>query len=814
MPFGYCGQMGDFRYAVRTLRRSRGFVVTAVLTLAVGIAANTTVVTLLSALAFRTIPAPDADRLVRIYPLALDGSRENLFAPGDYEALRSHGSTLTELVGYIPETATARSTHDGSDPREVLVYLVSGNYFSTLGAGAALGRTLSLEDDLPSAAPLAVISHRFWQHLGGAADVLGSVVMLNGLAFTIGGVAPATFVGTEPLVPDMWVPLKVASVLMRTPDRADSRSGRPVLVIGRLQPDASHQAVEAQLSPLIRELTNPRSPDARRSGVTVLRATFFPIDRDPLAVATLLMVGTGLLLAATWANVTNLFLTRAVGRQREIAVRLSLGAGRLRIARQFLAESLCITVAAGAAGLLISSWVLSLLYTLAVPWMPFEWGTVLLDLSPDGAVFTYTMLIGMVTTVVIGLVPAVRADQVSLTASLHGAPGTASRRLLTPRARMVMTTAQVAISLALAIVAGLLSRAAIHADALELGFNPHGVMTTEYDLARHGYAPARAAAFTRQLREDTSRVPGVTSVALASHVPLTGGLRTTEVWAQDRPERSTRSPTRYVYVSPHYFATLQIPLARGRDVRDGAAREAVISDIVAERLWPDSDPLGARIRTALSEHEYVVVGVARDTRARSLWRDKEAAVYLSAAADDEISQTHLVVASGGRLEQTAAHLRQASRALEPELAVRVTPLESAVALWLLPSRAAAVVSAVLAGVALLIASLGLFGVLSHLLAQQTREFAIRRALGADARVLVRFSLAQAGRLVVPGLGAGMLVGYVLARLIATFLYDLGPADPIAYAVATAVAACAALCACLVPARRAARVDPMVVLRRE
>jgi predicted permease len=482
--------------------------------------------------------------------------------------------------------STARAA--GEPARELLAYFVTGNYFSTLGASAAQGRLLTARDDRPGAAPVAVISDRLWQRLGRASDATGTTLTINGQLFTVVGVAAASFVGTEPMVADVWIPRAVATVPSVPSGTGPGPDERPVLLLARLDSRVPATVVEARFSAMLRNATRNTPADRRRGGLTVARATFFPIERDPLAVGMLVLLATGLLLAATAANVSNLVLARGVARRREMAVRLAMGAGRIRLGRQLLIEVLCLTVTAGAVALLLSSWTLSALYAAALPHVPFAWGTVLLDLSPDWRVIAYAFAICLVVTLGVGLAPVLHANRISIAPTLHGAPATLGRRWGGWQARSVLVTTQVAISLALAIVAGLLARAAERAEAVEIGFDPRGVLTTNYDLGRHAYTAARAAAFNRDALERAAGLSGVTSAALASHVPLTGGLRTASIWSPERGPSHARPYTRYVFVSNGYFRTLRIPLIAGRDVSRGAAgaREAVVSEVVARDLWP------------------------------------------------------------------------------------------------------------------------------------------------------------------------------------------------------------------------------------
>jgi predicted permease len=561
-----------------------------------------------------------------------------------------------------------------------------------------------------------------------------------------------------------------------------------------------------------------RAPAQRADRATLRPATFFPIDRDPAGVAAVLLVATVLLLAAACANVANLLLARALSRHREIAVRLALGASLSRLLRETLAETLVMTVLAGGVALLLSSWTLSFLYALALPMLPFHWGTVIFDLSPDWRIFTATFLLSGLAAILVGLAPALQARRVELTDALRGSVSMFGARIAPPRARRLLVNAQVGISVALIVISGLLAHAALRAEQLDLGFTPDGVVLTQYDLSRHQYPPARAAAFTRALLERARELPGVISASVASHVALTGGNRGTIVWSPDDARERRETPTRYVIAGSGYFTTLGIRLTRGRDFsradRPPAAPEAIVSEVLATRLFPGVEPVGRRIHAGIADRDYTIVGVVRDTRSNSLWRDKEAAVYFAPHDDEELARTHVVIKSVGGIERTVRELRRAARGLEPEAVFGVELLEDAVALWILPSKAAAAISACIGGLALLIAAFGAYGVMRHVLAQQTHEMAVRHALGADSARLIRFGLRQGVPLVGPGMVLGVIAGYVGARSIGAFLFGTGAGDPLVYLAAIALVALTSLLACYLPARRMAAVDPMTVLRVE
>jgi predicted permease len=604
-----------FRESLRSLRHSPAFAATAIAMLAVGIAVNTITVTLLNNLAFRLIPAADADRLVRIYPLDEQGRRLTLVSHPDYRELRGRSSTLSDLAAYMPTTVTVRTAvipgkppTELVEPREMFAYAVSANYFSVLGVQAARGRLfLAAEDRTPDTDAVAIIGHRLWERLGASDAAMTTPLIVNGRAFSIIGVLPKTFVGTEPLAVDLWVPTAMQARVIPDrgpPSRADERW---LILLGRLRPGATRTTAERELSPLLHHLTRSRAPAERANGVTVRRATFFPIDRDPAGVAVVWVLATVLLLVAACANVVNLVLARAVTRRREIAVRLALGASLGTLVRQSLAESAWLAALAGALALALSSWTLSAIYQLALPRLPFEWSAIIFDVDPDWTVFLATSALCGLAAALVGLAPALQARRVDVTDALRGSRSIAGRRMTLSRARGLLVTAQVAISVALIIAAGLLASAADRAEALDLGFSTDGVLLTSYDLKRHQYPDARVAAFNRVLIERARQIPGVVSASLGSHVALTGGMRLTRIWSPEAGGADSGISARYVFAAGSYFDTLGIHLARGRDFPEGdramGVAEAVVSEILAERLWPGRHPIGRHITTDLSNRE-------------------------------------------------------------------------------------------------------------------------------------------------------------------------------------------------------------------
>jgi putative ABC transport system permease protein len=515
----------------------------------------------------------------------------------DYRELRERGKLLSELAAYVPTTVTARSataTGDLAQPRDMLAYVVSANYFSLLGAHPLRGRTIRPEEDqVADTDAVAVISYRVWQRLGGTDDALNASLIVNGRPFSIIGVMAADFVGTEPLVPDLWVPVSMQARVIPGSDLLHTAEEPWLLLLGRVRPGSTWAAAEQQVSAVLRDAARTRPAESQPSGMSLRRPSFFTVDRHPAEIAALMLIATVLLLVVASANVANLMLARALSRQREMAVRLALGASLPRLVRLLFAEGAWVAGLAGGLALLLSSWALSILYSVAVPLSPFELGTVLFDLSPDWRVFAATSVLCGLVAVLVGLMPALQARRIQVIEALHGAVSMFGARVSQSRVRAILVNAQVAISVALIISAGLLSRAALRAEGLNAGFSPRNVLTTNYDLRRYQYPPARSAAFVRTMVERARSLPGVVSATAGSHVALTRGLRITTVWTPEKGKESTER-TRYVLVGADYFKTLSIPLVRGRDVimRDGipGRPEAVVSEVLAHQLWPKADP--------------------------------------------------------------------------------------------------------------------------------------------------------------------------------------------------------------------------------
>ena len=802
----------DLRYACRTLLRAPSFTVAAVLTLAIGIAVNTIVFTLLNSLALRAMPVRDADRVVRVFPLDARGERQNLVSYADYLEYRGAASGLEGLAAYIPVEITAAPA--GGEAEDVIAYAVSANYLPLFGVEPALGRAFEAAEESPASAPVAIISQSLWRRrFASDPSALGAAIVLNSRRFTIVGVGPERFAGTEPIAPDIWVPLGMQSVVSPGADLLTDRDARWLLLAGRIDRGRSRETVASALTVAARRLAAASPSASRAVGVVVVPGTFFTIDPGLRPIILLVMGIVGLVLAIACANVANLVLARTSSRQRELAVRLAIGASRWRVVRQLVTETTLVGLIGGVAGLLLSVWTLRFLYPVAVSLLPFRWGTVVLDLTPDLRVFAYTFGVALIAGIALGLVPAVQGATPHISAALHDDGAMVRSRFSRTRLRHALVVIQIAVCLMLLVGAGLLARGLQRARALDLGFQTDGVVFTEYDLRRHAYTDAGAAEFNRSMAVFAAGLPGVHSVALTSHVPLTGGLTHATVWLEGHDSRVTCLTTTS---SPAYFDVLRVPVVAGRNFTSEEAAQGapivIISEGLAARFWPGASAVGRTMRAAGFPAPLTVVGVVRDTSSASLWRDKEMSLYVPLKPAPDQRAIHLLVRASRDTRAVVPALRERARALDARVRFEASPLESVLQLWILPSRVAATAAAALGGVALLLASVGIYAVLAFAVAQRRREIGVRMALGATARDVTRLVLRDGVRLIALGLAIGQAGALAVGRVLRQFVFDIGAFDPLTFILVPGLLCLVALAACYVPARHATRIAPLTALR--
>jgi putative ABC transport system permease protein len=823
----------DLRYACRLLRRQPAFTLTAIVALSVGIATNTSVFTLLNAVALRPMPVPNAGEMVRLRPVSQASVRGNIFSYEEYRAFREQNGSLAGLIAYSLRIGVLGDVADRAEsvrfvPTEAVICLTSDNYFAELRIQPVIGRAFSDTEHVAGHADAVILSDHVWRRRFGAdRQIIGRSVSVNGHWFTVVGVAPPDFTGTEVVAVDAWVPAPALAVLEpQTPSLYDRREVTALLV-ARLHPDVSRAQLEAALSVTTQALLTTHPDPTRPAAVAVMPGTFFTLTADMVALVWLVLAAVALVLIVACANVANLMLARITARQHEIATRLALGARRARLVQQFMVETAVISSIAGIVGLLLAWWSLSLLYPFCVGLIPFAWARVVLHVQPDVRVFAYTFALAVLASAAVGCVPALQATREGRTRGVlaSGDPSSRSRR----RLRGALVVVQFAVCLVLLVCAGLLLSALQRAQTLDLGFETSHVLFVESNLMTQGYDAARATAFSQALATGIRHMPGVVDVSFALTVPLVGGQRAVSITLPGRqPSRELESLTvRYNRVSPEYFNTLQIPIVRGRGFTaaesEGNAAVVVISETFARTLWRDDNPLGRTLMVGSPAESRdrrpfipaaVVIGVARDARASSLFESQLSYLYLPARPQDAAEHLYLLVRTEKDVATVAPLVAANIRRFDGHLVSMVRPLDTMLAVFLLPSKVGATFGFVLGAIALLLAIVGIYGVMSYAVAERVREIGVRMALGARPSDVLGLIVRQGMALVIVGIVTGLLGATVVTRLLRRMLAGVHPLDPVTLATATTFLAVIALIACYIPARRATRIDPLLALRHE
>ena len=808
----------DLRYGVRMLCAHPGFAAVAVLTLALGIGANTAIFTLLDKLLIRTLPVAEPHRLVAFVKDA-SGDPAIVSYPA-YVNLRDQNTVLSGLAAFLQRPF---SVSDGTETERVTGEIVSGNYFDVLGVRPAVGRFfLPEEDRTPGVHAVAVIGHRLWRRRFGAdPGVIGRPITVNAQRYTIVGVVPSEFKGITPATwTDIYVPAMMAV-------QAFGSSGNPRILtnpnsgwlrlIGRLKPDVPRPQAQAALAVLAGgpEDTGAKKPgDGGRPKRALLlmdgsRGHTHGV-RDLVQPLTLMMGVVAFVLLIACANVANLLLARASTRGREIAVRHALGASRLRIVRQMLTESSILALLGGAAGLGVA-------YVLAGLLPRFEQPTNFvprtLDGALDGRTLAFTLIVSLLTGLAFSLAPALQASGHDLVSGLKKDPSGShggSRRL---SVRNLLVVTQVALSLVVLVGAGLFVKSLRALQAIEPGFESSNVVTASFDLDLNGYDKTRGRQFMSDVVARVSAVPGVAAVSFANIVAFSDAFWIAGATIDGyQPQPGERMAFDFNHISPNYFATLGTPLVSGREFTAQDAAEApkviMINEVMARRYWPGQDAVGKR--TSRGD----VVGVVRNTRERGLIAEPRPTIYVP-LQQSYVAQLTLHVRSATDPDSMVATVRREVQALDPTLPLfNVRTLAEQRDGSLHTERIAAALLALFGAIALILAAVGLYGVLSYSVTARTREMGIRLAQGAQPRDLLTLVVGQGMRLTVIGLGVGVGGAFALTRLISRLLFGVTPTDPVTFVVVPLILAGVALAACWIPARRATRMDPLVALRHD
>jgi macrolide transport system ATP-binding/permease protein len=817
----------DLRYGARMLRRSPGFTAVAVITLALGIGVNAGIFQIFNAVSLRPVELGGSQRLLTVYqyfhvnhpPMHRNiHNSENLFSYSEYKSYRDQNEVFSGLLAYDPFVEV---TLGGNQPQKLLGTLTSCNYFDVLGVRPALGRTLVDSDCAANGSgAVAILSDDVWKEtFAGNPQLVGKTVSLNRISLTVVGVAPAGFFGTEIVRSAFWVPLTMQPGVHANsgphPDMLVDDDLSWLKLIGRVRDDLPTSEVLANLS-VIAGRVDQHHP-AATSRLSVAAPTYFDQPAEHavvLGVGTAILCAVGLVLLIVCANVANLLLARGATRRREIAVRLATGASRGRLVRQLLTESLVLALAGGALGSMLAFWCFNALLKYVLERMPEGFPALNWKLTPDIRVLAYLLAITVVTAIVFGLAPALQATRMDVSTQLKDETNAwqgHARQL--NRLRRSLVGLQVAVSMVLLIVAGLLLRGLYRAQTLDPGFEMKNMQAVSFDLSPQNYTPERAAALERELIERISAVPGVASVAQATSLPLDNRHNSTTATV---PGGSGETDVEFDHVSPNFFATLSIPIVRGRGFTEAEAQTGAASMVVTEAdarlFWPGQDPIGKQLKLSMpGPPVYDIVGVARDAQVAHLGESDPIYVYLPAGPADQ-ARLRLLVRPVEGFTSSKKALGEAVASVDPNLAGDVRPFMDYLEFWRTPARFAAGLSGGLGTLALLLAATGVYGTVAFAVSQRTREIGIRMALGADGREVMRLILRQAMRPVLIGAVSGIVCCAAVSWGLKKILFGLSGYDPLAFLSVPLLLTGVALVASYVPARQATRVDPMVALR--
>jgi predicted permease len=807
------------------LVKQPGFTLIAVTTLALGIGANTTIFSFTNALLLRSIAGvADQGKLVMI-GRTMNGSGFDTFSWPNYADLRDQNKTLAGLAAYY-STAMHLSTAGEAD--RVRGAAATGSYFSVLGVGAQLGRTLLMEDEAaPGASPVAVISDSLWRRRFDAdPEIVGKTMLLNNHQYTIVGVAAESFAGTrigDTL--DVWVPVTMyAQVEPTVWNGADQimtvRNASWLDVFARLKPGVEIEQARSELGAIARQLEEAYPKFNRQAGVAIAPGLGFesPNTRADVRRFMSLMMGiVGLVLVVACANVANMLLARATVRRREIAIRLALGAGRWRIVRQLLTESLLLALLGGVTGVLVALWANNLLKR----FLPPRYMGVPLDvqINLDPRVLGFALFISLLTGVIFGLIPALNTSKPELVPLLKDAV-VSGRGVRQSKLRGALVVSQVALSLVVLVCAGLFVRTLRNSRAISPGFDIERVLTLRVDVGRQGYTEPQGKVYYWRLLERVKALPGVESASLVSTLPLSGGSWGTGIRVEGKQLTPDGEPlsTDYNVIAPHYFETIRIRLLLGRDFveQDSATSPGVVivNETTAHRLWADENPLGQRLAMGPDQKRLEVIGVVSDVKHRSLFESPRTHLYLPIDQAYKSTMTLLVRTLSDPKNLVAAVQRE-TQSIDKNLPVfSVRTLEEQLDNSLGPQRVSALFVSAFGVIALLLAAIGLYGVMAYAVSQRTREIGIRLALGASNSDVFRSVLKTGLGLTMMGLVIGLAACLAVTRVLTSQLYGVNGTDPLTFACVAGLLASVAVLACYIPARRATKVDPMIALRSE
>lgn len=795
----------DIRYGIRSLLKRPAFTAVALIALALGIGANTAIFSLVNAVLLRPLPFPESDRLVWVWGNIRNAGSRASVSPLDFLDYRKQNKTFEQFAATFGVPLHLNLTGSG-EPERLTAAGVTGNYFQALGVRPALGRTFLLENESPGRDQVAVLSYGLWQkRFAGDPAIVNKTVTLDGKTCDVIGVMPPDF---NPQTAELWIPINFDF----SPEMKQ-RKAHFLRPIGKLKAGVTLAQAQADIDAIARQLEEqyPGTNTGWSLRLVPLREQIVGNIKPTLFI---LFGAVGFVLLIACANVANLLLVRAAARQKEIALRTALGAGRLRIVRQLITESLLLALLGGGLGTLLAIWGVDLMVAASAGSIPPT-----AQVRIDATVLVFTLLIALLTGVLFGLAPALRTMKLNLSESLKEGGRGASAGAQRNRTRSLLVVLESAIAVVLLIGAGLLVRSLIQLQNTSPGFDAHNVLTMRVDLPLQKYAtPDKSANFFEQLESRVGSLPGVESVGFVTELPLSGQPNDMPFTVEGRPPVTIDQAfdADFRRVNHHYFQALRIPLLRGRNFTEQEVRQSakvlVISDLLAREVFPNEDPLGKRLVTAIGDRVFEIIGIVGDVRHRALEAQPAAAMYMPTY---ETGWTNVVIRTQGDPLGLAAAVRQEVQAIDPDQPVAdVKTMEQWVDTSVAAPRYRTAMLGLFAMLALVLASTGIYGVMSYSVAQRTHEIGVRMALGARQLDVLKLVVRQGMSRVVIGVGLGLVGAIALTRVMTTLLFGVSAKDPVTFAAVATLLSVVALVACYIPARRAAKVDPLVALRYE
>ncbi len=807
----------DITYAGRMLAKSPTFTVIAAVTIGLGIGATTTIFSVTNTLLLRPLPGVvKPGELFTAHRVSEDESSFHSFGYSTFKALQEGGATVADLAAY---TSFGGSVTSDGEPQVLFGLMVSPNYFNILGVQPAEGRLLIPDDDLPTGDPaVVVLGFGTWKaKFAGDPSIVGRTITLNGRSLTVVGVTEEGFSGHTTLGEmGAYVPL-LSQMIFRDETVTESRESLSLETVGRKKPGATLEQVSAAMNQISDELGES---GGRRSlaGIDIRQfSNVLALASGPIsAFMGLLFAVAGLILMIASVNVANMLLSRASARSREIALRQALGAGRLRIIRQLLTESVALFLMGGTMGIVISFWATGLFEKISLPVeLPFSF-----DFSPDYRVMLFTGLLALATGVVFGLAPALKVSNPNLAVALNSdtsGAGSSGSKL-----RGAFVVSQVAGTALLLVTAGLFLRSLEGAGSVEVGFDSRNVGVADYDTRLNNYTPSQVRVFFDELERSVAAIPSVVSVGAASILPLSTSNSQATISFPDLeqiPDVGLKR-TEIAAVSRGYFEAMRIPVLDGRNFGpadvEGGQDVIIINEEMANQMWPGESPVGRHVGFGSRESplDVEIVGVVRNGKYRSLGEEPRFMTYRS-SAQVPVTQMAIVARTTGDGAEAAALIRGAAKSIDPDLPVAMTgSMKEINGIALIPNKIAATIAMLFGSLGLLLASVGLYGVLSYSVGQRTREMGVRMALGAE-RSDVRNLVVRGGlKLTVTGLVVGLALAFGVTRFMSSLLYGVSPMDPLTFAGITLILTLVAFVASYVPAKRATETDPMQALRNE